>query len=261
MAKFLQFKKGKAEDIASQNVVVGRTEHQEDITMRLAALTSNQREAEVTKGSYEGGLKIWECTRDLMGALWTKSASAPEELKGARVLDMGCGQGVLGVWCLRHGASVCFQDLNQEVLETVTSANISLNLEEDVGGIDDERVSLVCGTWGDLPVLLESSGLAGAFSLVVSSESLYREEDFEAVYAVLDCCLGPKGQALLASKKFYFGVGGGTSSFLRYVRDRRSGGGTLDAQVWRSFEDTKSNVREILQVTREPPVVHEPSQP
>lgn len=63
---------------------------------------------------YEGGLKIWECTQDLADFL-TKTNDNGKTLlnnfEGKRVLDLGCGVGVLGVLALTHNAKlVTFQD-------------------------------------------------------------------------------------------------------------------------------------------------------
>jgi predicted RNA methylase len=54
-----------------------------------------------------GGLKIWECTRDLADFLIRERIN----LKGKQVLDLGCGTGLLGVLAMLLGAqSVHFQD-------------------------------------------------------------------------------------------------------------------------------------------------------
>jgi len=54
-----------------------------------------------------GGLKIWECTRDLADFLVHEGIS----LTGKQVLDLGCGTGLLGILAMHLGAeSVHFQD-------------------------------------------------------------------------------------------------------------------------------------------------------
>jgi ribosomal protein L11 methylase PrmA len=57
-----------------------------------------------------GGFKIWECTFDLLGYLDThqnENCIGP----GSKILDLGCGSGLLGLYALRKGAeSVVFQD-------------------------------------------------------------------------------------------------------------------------------------------------------
>jgi hypothetical protein len=56
--------------------------------------------------------------------------------------------------------------------------------------------------------------------------------------------LSPEGQAFVASKKYYFGVGGGTTDFIHRVNS----GGQLFAEVVETFSDGKSNIREILRL-------------
>ena len=60
------------------------------------------------KHSYlKGGLKIWECTLDLISYLDQNQIS----FVGQKVIDLGCGAGLLGIHALRNGASsVHFQD-------------------------------------------------------------------------------------------------------------------------------------------------------
>jgi predicted RNA methylase len=58
-----------------------------------------------------GGLKIWECTRDLADFLIREGI----DLTGKRVLDLGCGTGLLGILAMHLGAeSVHFQDYVSE---------------------------------------------------------------------------------------------------------------------------------------------------
>lgn len=59
--------------------------------------------------SVAGGLKVWECTSDLLKYLSTSNFK--QEFKGKTVLDLGCGAGVLGIFALLNGAQrVDFQD-------------------------------------------------------------------------------------------------------------------------------------------------------
>ncbi|RXM36898.1 Histidine protein methyltransferase 1-like [Acipenser ruthenus] len=48
-------------------------------------------------GVYEGDLHIWECTIDLLEHL----ESDGETFSGKRVLDLGCGAGLLGILALK----------------------------------------------------------------------------------------------------------------------------------------------------------------
>ena len=56
-----------------------------------------------------GGFKIWECTFDLITYLESNIQQYSID-ENTRILDLGCGSGLLGLYCLRRRASVTFQD-------------------------------------------------------------------------------------------------------------------------------------------------------
>lgn len=59
------------------------------------------------KGYCLGGSKIWECTFDLLRYLSVNNV----QFKDKEVLDLGCGNGLLGIFSLAKEASLCmFQD-------------------------------------------------------------------------------------------------------------------------------------------------------
>ena len=235
---------------------------------------------------YEGGLKLWECTRDLMQFLESETAGprAPHAHHAAnpaggglpldRVLDMGCGHGLAGIVALQCGADlVCFQDLNEEVILRTTAPNLVLN--EGREALD--RARFFCGDWDSLAITetghtdnvgggsgsggggSEGSGSGGcsggggarappmAFGLVLSCETIYTAETLLKVCTLLQRVLRkPDGVALVAAKRYYFGTGGGTVAFLDSLS--KVSGGALGGSVAASFEDCQSNIREIVQV-------------
>ncbi|KAL2083101.1 hypothetical protein ACEWY4_020874 [Coilia grayii] len=84
-----------------------------------------EQRSDLIAGVYEGGLRVWECTYDLLQYLDTGGV----DFKGRRVLDLGCGAGLLGVMAMRLGAeSVDFQDYNSTVITQLTIPNTLLNL-------------------------------------------------------------------------------------------------------------------------------------
>ncbi|XP_028279348.1 histidine protein methyltransferase 1 homolog [Parambassis ranga] len=97
-----------------------------------------EERSDLISGVYEGGLKVWECTYDLLELLEKDG----ETFGGKAVLDLGCGAGLLGLLALKRGArQVHFQDYNSTVIEQLTVPNVMLNCQEDdeVDSEDDEE--------------------------------------------------------------------------------------------------------------------------
>ncbi|KAE8280605.1 Histidine protein methyltransferase 1-like protein Methyltransferase-like protein 18 [Larimichthys crocea] len=93
----------------------------------ILSRTSEQR-SDLISGVYEGGLKVWECTYDLLELIEKDG----ETFGGKTVLDLGCGAGLLGILALKRGAKkVHFQDYNSTVVEQLTVPNVILNCQED----------------------------------------------------------------------------------------------------------------------------------
>eukprot|EP00049_Salpingoeca_infusionum_P009612 m.163221 g.163221 ORF g.163221 m.163221 type:complete len:391 (-) comp14380_c0_seq3:115-1287(-) len=89
----------------------------EQLQSALAAST------DVVAGVYEGGLRVWECTVDLLN--YFTSISFPWADK--TVLELGCGAGYAGIYALMQGASVDFQDYNEEAIQLWTIPNVFAN--------------------------------------------------------------------------------------------------------------------------------------
>lgn len=62
---------------------------------------------------YAGGLKIWECTFDLGQYILEEQI----ELKDKRVMDLGCGAGLIGLIALLKDSTVHFQDYVRIIYE------------------------------------------------------------------------------------------------------------------------------------------------
>ncbi|KAJ2734979.1 hypothetical protein IW152_001961 [Coemansia sp. BCRC 34962] len=93
------------------------------------AMAEGSSAADVIKGVYEGGLKTWECSMDLLSYLVEHDDELRMSLSGARVLEIGCGTGLPSLHILKNiaSASVCMQDYNKDVLELVTIPNVLAN--------------------------------------------------------------------------------------------------------------------------------------
>lgn len=222
---------------------------------------------DVVRGVLEGGAKTWECTSDLLQYLRQRSQPL---LRGAHVVDLGCGSGLLGIFAMQMGAaSILFNDLNSEVLRDVTARNIAANsalyTPESIA-----NSQLLAGSWNALLDAV-ATGLRpdvplarrGSVDVILSSETLYRTGSYPTLCALISGLLRPPsssaaatssasaaiaqragGIALLATKRYYYGVGGGSAAFMAAAT-----AAGLDVSVVASFEDGRSMIRDILQVS------------
>ncbi|XP_034408129.1 histidine protein methyltransferase 1 homolog [Cyclopterus lumpus] len=97
-----------------------------------------EQRSDLISGVYEGGLKVWECTYDLLELIEKDG----ETFGGKAVLDLGCGAGLLGILALQRGArQIHFQDYNSTVIEQLTLPNVLLNCPEndEVDSEDDKE--------------------------------------------------------------------------------------------------------------------------
>lgn len=89
------------------------------------------------------------------------------------------------------------------------------------------------------------------FDLILSAETLYSMESCAKVFASIDTHLSDSGLAVIASKMYYFGVGGGTQQLKQLV----ACSATLEIVQSEVIEDGGSNIREILVLKRRRHVV------
>ncbi|XP_036430033.1 histidine protein methyltransferase 1 homolog [Colossoma macropomum] len=190
-------------------------------------------------GVYEGGLKIWECTYDLLEYIDDEGETFSEK----RVLDLGCGAGLLGILALKRGASkVHFQDYNSTVIEQLTMPNVFLNCEEES---DDEeqgkkdgspptkkrtldssrrslsdRCSFLSGDWTSYLSLMQSKDSTLKYDIIFTSETIYNTDYYPSLHNVFHELLAEDGVVYLATKSHYFGVGGGLYLFQKFVEDK-----------------------------------------
>lgn len=88
----------------SADVIVQMIKNSESANSSL--LVANGIHSDLIPAVYEGGLKIWECTVDLIDYI----AHSDLQLEGKKVLDLGCGAGLVGILALKKGSFVHFQD-------------------------------------------------------------------------------------------------------------------------------------------------------
>ncbi|CAL5224121.1 g6753 [Coccomyxa viridis] len=218
--------------------------------------TPETADSDLIPGKYEGGFKLWECALDLSAHLCQAfDIRATQErwssaLPGnTRVLELGCGHGLPGILLLLAGCKVHFQDYNAEVLQSLTSVNVLENLGSHPGTaiLRDERPRYFAGDWGMLPELLDSKGVLGrGYDIILAAETIYSPDSQKQLLQCIKKCLRPgTGQAWIAAKSYYFGVGGGIASFRALV----ASDGMYNVSTAATFDDGASNKREVLLLT------------
>uniref|UniRef100_A0A3Q2Q919 protein-histidine N-methyltransferase n=1 Tax=Fundulus heteroclitus TaxID=8078 RepID=A0A3Q2Q919_FUNHE len=217
-----------------------------------------EKNSDLISGVYEGGLKVWECTYDVLELMEKEG----ETFSGRAVLDLGCGAGLLGILALKRGARhVLFQDYNSTVVEQLTVPNVILNCQEDDDvesegekkgkgkkheddscvakqdsnasspppkkGLADlsqhpliRRCRFYSGDWRTfLPLVLKEEPQP-KFDIIFTSETIYNTCHYPALHETLHRLLAPSGLVYLATKSHYFGVGGGLHLFETFVEQR-----------------------------------------
>ncbi|NWT82603.1 MET18 methyltransferase, partial [Lanius ludovicianus] len=194
--------------------------------------------SDLIPGVYEGGLKIWECTFDLMDYF----SEAEIEFTNKTVLDLGCGAGLLGITALRGKADrVHFQDYNSTVIDEITLPNVVANCINEGSGKDRKsskplskrarkaegspdvlnRCRFFSGEWSQVSQLLLSSNKQfSKYDIILTSETIYNPDYYSALHDTLAELLDKNGCVYLASKVHYFGVGGGIYLFEKFIEKK-----------------------------------------
>lgn len=218
--------------------------------------------SDLVPGKYGGGFKVWECSIDLVEYVLSyewymtflktgsnelgdggPSMSTSSSLKNRTVLELGCGHGLPGLACLLQGAQqVTFSDLNYQVLEDVTWPNILLNCR-DMAADKVHRCQCIGGDWSAFMTQLQTT--QQKFHLILSAETIYTKENCSLLLDLVVNCLSEDGLVILATKRYYFGVGGGSSDLASLIQEKYT---MLVCHQVSSFQDGKSNIRDILVV-------------
>ena len=203
-------------------------------------------ESDLVPGSYGGGYKVWECSLDLCRfVLDYEKMRGYKSTKGGRVLELGCGHGLPGLTAFvgLGAGSLILTDLNREVIEDVTWPNVLLNCRS---AEERQAVRCISGDWEDLKRAFDNTN-EGRFDLILSAETLYTEENGKKLLEFFRNYLNPAGVALMANKRYYFGVGGGTTGFQRTANVHFQN--EFDIAIAQSYDDGCNNIRDLLVVT------------
>ncbi|OQR89230.1 hypothetical protein THRCLA_09844 [Thraustotheca clavata] len=197
--------------------------------------------SDLENGVYEGGFKLWECSIDLIKYLQQHQDTIPIGAQELRVMELGCGHGLPGIYALQQGAShVLFSDYNSEVIDLATIPNAKRCAPTTI-----HKASFYSGDWANVSQAMSISGANMYFDVILSAETMYTEQVTTFLLEMIKRHLKPNGIALIAAKSYYFGTGGSVHHFKTLIQAQ----GVMKATtVWQS-SDGKSNIREIIQVT------------
>ncbi|KAJ8912634.1 hypothetical protein NQ315_015146 [Exocentrus adspersus] len=208
-----------------------KAEHPYDISV----LKAEENHSDLLPAVYEGGIKIWECTYDVLKYFDLNKI----EFENKSVLDLGCGSGILGIYTLAKGSTCCFQDYNMDVLEYITIPNVLLNSKDYLN-----KCMFYFGDWMSFSNVLECSNdiKDNKFDVIITSETIYNTENYAKLHKVFERLLKKNGSIYLAAKSFYFGVGGSISSFEEFMDKNEI---FRYSCCWKCVEGVK---REILKI-------------
>ncbi|KAL9332834.1 hypothetical protein ACSQ67_002444 [Phaseolus vulgaris] len=211
--------------------------------------------SDLVPGKYEGGLKLWEGSLDLIKALRSDIRTGLISFGGKRVLEVGRMRPWIA-WnlCIARGAAaVHFQDFNAEVLRCLTIPNLHANISGESQSspsnptiCEKAEVRFFAGDWSGIDKLLPhvstDDNRSGGYDFILMAETVYSVSSLQILYNLIKKCLQhPDGVVYMAAKKYYFGVGGGSRRFLSLVEKD----GVFTSSLVAEITDGSSNVREV----------------
>lgn len=242
---------------------------------------NNYRGTDLVPGVYEGGDVVWECSVDLCRYL--RENRIP--VRG-HVLELGCGHGLPGCWVLQqakrlgdNSTHVFFTDFNEFVLDS-TMSNIFLNVQpvqeitrkdvqqgshqEDLALWLSQHAPLGSGDWNALSKLLEDASTDesiflpegvprdGMFDFILAAETTYSTvAAYDTARFITKHLRRDTGVAYVATKRYYFGVGGGSDALREGIRTLAGpGGDVLDVETLQVYDNGAGNIRELLCVKK-----------
>ena len=182
-------------------------------------------------------MKIWECSIDLV----TYLSTIVNDLQGKKVMELGCGAALPGIFCLKSGliTHLHLQDFNPEVIDHITKPNVTLNQNSKQNSPCVET-RFFSGDWSDFLAKLSLESVK--YDLILTSETIYEENNYHKLISIFDQLLAPNGSILLAAKIHYFGVGGGLRAFEKTIQSKWT--------FKTVFENSDSVKREIIEIKR-----------
>ncbi|KAL5015334.1 hypothetical protein ScPMuIL_009604 [Solemya velum] len=111
------------------------------------------------------GCVVWDAAIVLAKYLETKDFDCGKKWKGARVVELGAGTGILGIMCASLGADVIITDLPEFL--PLMQCNIKENIKKISGRISAEEL-----TWG-------KGKMDVSFDFILVADCIYYDESLE----------------------------------------------------------------------------------
>jgi len=134
--------------------------------------------------------------------------------------------------------------MNSEVIEQTTWPNIIRNSNNN-SNYNIKNCKCYSGDWESLS-LSRLKNENDLFGLILSAETLYTSNHCKKIYDMLIKHLDKNGLALIATKRYYFGVGGGSLELEQLIKNNNQ----LTFSIVSVIEDKQSNIREIIEITK-----------
>jgi hypothetical protein len=203
---------------------------------------------------------------------------------GGSALELGCGHGLPACLLLRESVLRCthavflFSDFNDFVLRDVTIPNARLNIrglfyQQVDDSVHDKTIQALSrrsvfagGDWMGLSHKLSNNEVflhatpdeervvvKTQFDVILASETTYTNESCrDTAYLMLKHLKVDVGVGLVATKRFYFGVGGGVDAFTTAADNLsercESNGLRLVVRTIQSYDKGNANIRDLLEV-------------
>lgn len=221
----------------------------EDDDSQLDILNSE----DLRRNVYEGGLKSWECSIDLVDLL------SNTNIDENSVLELGCGTALPSLYIFgqrllnNRPLQLLLSDYNKSVIRLVTLPNLiitwsryalsddqRLELQKSDQNIVDYELLLtpeflqafqndlsnrnidikfISGSWGrQFSHVIEQQLSPSSTTLVLTSETIYQPENLPVIAeTLLQFHRTYSARSLVAAKDIYFGVGGSIVEFENYL--------------------------------------------
>uniref|UniRef100_A0A6U9W0X7 protein-histidine N-methyltransferase n=1 Tax=Pseudo-nitzschia australis TaxID=44445 RepID=A0A6U9W0X7_9STRA len=257
-----------------------RTANDYILRVREESASFRSRNTDLVPGVYEGGLKVWECSVDMCRYFLSQNI-----IIDGHVLELGCGHGLPGIFILKQAillsqqkpidCCITFSDYNEFVIKDVTMPNVAINVQDtcskrldSVDGQQNiehwlrEHVTFGAGDWLVMSDTLFEKGTDsialkqpkhpalpkdGLYDCILASETTYSETSAMETAELLSRHLKPgKGVSYISTKRYYFGVGGGTKCLCDALHKQKAH--KFHIETLKVYDNGAGNIRELLLV-------------